>query len=391
MNDRSLPLSGVRVIDFTQVMLGPSCTQMLGDYGAEVIKVEKEKIGDLSRWSLGDDPDHLNNPVFCSLNRNKKSLAVDLKAEAGKQAILRLIDRADVVVNNFRPGVMDRIGFGYETLRQRNARLVFAEGTGYGNEGPYVHKGGQDVLAQAMSGVMDRRADGSVPLSIYPTALCDYSAGMHLVQGILLALMQREKTGRGQRVTVSLYNSMLAMQMQEAAMRMMRDKELNWAAMPLTGVFETTDGALTMVGAFKPNPLRDICEALGLEDLSQQPRLSTLDQQREHRPELQETFRKRFREESTAYWLERLEAVDILCAPVRTLAEALEDEQTRVNGMVVEAGSTEAGPVRLVGTPIHMSDAPFEIRIPPPRLGEHNEALLAEAGMPSGTGPEPTP
>ena len=391
MNDRSLPLSGVRVIDFTQVMLGPSCTQMLGDYGAEVIKVEKEKIGDLSRWSLGDDPDHLNNPVFCSLNRNKKSLAVDLKAEAGKQAILRLIDRADVVVNNFRPGVMDRIGFGYETLRQRNARLVFAEGTGYGNEGPYVHKGGQDVLAQAMSGVMDRRADGSVPLSIYPTALCDYSAGMHLVQGILLALMQREKTGRGQRVTVSLYNSMLAMQMQEAAMRMMRDKELNWAAMPLTGVFETTDGALTMVGAFKPNPLRDICEALGLEDLSQQPRLSTLDQQREHRPELQETFRKRFREESTAYWLERLEAVDILCAPVRTLAEALEDEQTRVNGMVVEAGSTEAGPVRLVGTPIHMSDAPFEIRIPPPRLGEHNEALLAEAGMPSGTGPEPAP
>ena len=391
MNDRSLPLSGVRVIDFTQVMLGPSCTQMLGDYGAEVIKVEKEKIGDLSRWSLGDDPDHLNNPVFCSLNRNKKSLAVDLKAEAGKQAILRLIDRADVVVNNFRPGVMDRIGFGYETLRQRNARLVFAEGTGYGNEGPYVHKGGQDVLAQAMSGVMDRRADGSVPLSIYPTALCDYSAGMHLVQGILLALMQREKTGRGQRVTVSLYNSMLAMQMQEAAMRMMRDKELNWAAMPLTGVFETTDGALTMVGAFKPNPLRDICEALGLEDLSQQPRLSTLDQQREHRPELQETFRKRFREESTAYWLERLEAVDILCAPVRTLAEALEDEQTRVNGMVVEAGSTEAGPVRLVGTPIHMSDAPFEIRVPPPRLGEHNEALLAEAGMPPGTGPEPTP
>ena len=391
MNDRPLPLSGVRVIDFTQVMLGPSCTQMLGDYGAEVIKVEKEKIGDLSRWSLGDDPDHLNNPVFCSLNRNKKSLAVDLKAEAGKQAILRLIDRADVVVNNFRPGVMDRIGFGYETLRQRNARLVFAEGTGYGNEGPYVHKGGQDVLAQAMSGVMDRRADGSVPLSIYPTALCDYSAGMHLVQGILLALMQREKTGRGQRVTVSLYNSMLAMQMQEAAMRMMRDKELNWAAMPLTGVFETTDGALTMVGAFKPNPLRDICEALGLEDLSQQPRLSTLDQQREHRPELQETFRKRFREESTAYWLERLEAVDILCAPVRTLAEALEDEQTRVNGMVVEAGSTEAGPVRLVGTPIHMSDAPFEIRVPPPRLGEHNEALLAEAGMPPGTGPEPAP
>jgi len=380
-NAKPLPLDGVRVIDFTQVMLGPCCTQMLADYGAEVIKVEKEKIGDLSRWSLGDDPDGLNNPVFCSLNRNKKSLALDLKDPDAKESVLRLIDRADVVVNNFRPGVMDRIGFGYEELRARNPRLIFAEGTGYGTEGPYVHKGGQDVLAQAMSGVMDRRADESIPHSIYPTALCDYSAGMHLVQGILLALMQREKTGEGQRVGVSLYDSMLAMQMQEAAMRMMRDKELNWAAMPLTGVFETTDGAVTMVGAFKPNPLRDICEALGFEDMSQEERFSTLDRQREHRPELQARFRERFAQESTAYWIGRLEGVDTLCAPVKTLTDALADEQTRVNNMVVEAGRSEAGPIRLVGSPIAMSDSPLDVRHLPPRLGEHNDEILGELGI----------
>mgnify|MGYP000247610994 CR=1 FL=1 len=243
-----LPLDGIRVIDFTQVMLGPSCTQMVADYGAEVIKIEKQKIGDLSRWSLGSDPDGLNNPVFSSLNRNKKSVAVDLKSETVRQQILELIDSADVVVNNFRPGVMERMGFGYEDLKARNPRLIYAVGTGYGLEGPYRHKGGQDVLAQAMSGAMARKADPTHPTAIYATTLCDYSAGMHLFQGILLAILQREKTGRGQLLSVSLYSSMIAMQMQEAAVHMMRGKDLNWAAFPLTGVFETTDGGTNWVG-----------------------------------------------------------------------------------------------------------------------------------------------
>ena len=167
-----------------------------------------------------------------------------------------------------------------------------------------------------MSGAMHRRADDALPLSIYPTALADYSAGMHLVQGILLALLQREKTGEGQQVAVSLYNSMLAMQMQEAAMRMMRGRELNWAAMPLSGVFETTDGAIVMVGAFKENPLRDICQALGIDDLSGDARYATLEQQQAHRPELQAIFRDGFAGNGTAHWLARLDEVDILCAPV---------------------------------------------------------------------------
>ena len=376
---RPLPLEGVRILDFTQVMMGPCCTQMLGDYGADVIKIERAGSGDLSRWSVGEDSDGGNNPIFASLNRNKRSVALNLKSEDDRAAALRLVETADVVVNNFRPGVMERMGFGYDDLRSINPRIIYAVGTGFGLDGPYVHKGGQDVLAQAMSGAMHRRADPELPLSIYPTTLADYSAGMHLMQGILLALMQREKTGEGQRVAVSLYNSMLAMQMQEAAMWMMRGCELNWAAMPLSGVFETTDGAVVMVGAFKQNPLRDICAALEIEDLSTDGRYATLEQQKAHRPELQAIFRDRFAGNSTAHWLERLGGVDILCAPVNTLEDALEDPQTACNRMIVDLDPTAAGPVRLVASPIDMSAAPFSVRRAPPALGEHNDEVLAQA------------
>ena len=377
--DRPLPLDGVRVLDFTQVMMGPCCTQMLGDYGADVIKIERAGAGDISRWSVGEDPDGGNNPVFASLNRNKRSVALDLKSEADRQAALSLVDSADVVVSNFRPGVMERMGFGYDDLRRRNPRIICAVGTGFGLEGPYVHKGGQDVLAQAMSGAMHRRADPALPLSIYPTALADYSAGMHLVQGILLALLQREKTGEGQQVAVSLYNSMLAMQMQEAAMWMMRGRELNWAAMPLSGVFETADSALVMVGAFKENPLRDICRALGIDDLSTDPRYATLEQQKVHRAELQAIFRDGFAGNTTAHWLAQLDEVDILCAPVVSLEDVLDDPQTACNRMIVELEPTAGGPVRLVASPIDMSAAPFAVRQSPPALGEHNEEVLPPA------------
>src|SRR5947207_8247807 len=246
-NPNELPLAGVRVIDFTQVMLGPVCTQMLGDYGADVIKIERKGAGDLSRTTFERVAGH-DNPVFCSLNRNKRSVAVDLKNPDHLAAVRALIAEADVVVNNFRAGVMERIGVGYDDCRRMNPRIIYAVGTGFGETGPYAHKGGQDVLAQAMSGVMARRADDALPLSIYATTFADYSAGMHLVQGILLALLQRARTGEGQKVSVSLYNSMLAAQMQEAAMSMMADSELSWAAMPDTGVFET-QVECAMVGA----------------------------------------------------------------------------------------------------------------------------------------------
>jgi crotonobetainyl-CoA:carnitine CoA-transferase CaiB-like acyl-CoA transferase len=289
-----------------------------------------------------------------------------------------LIADADVVVNNFRAGVMERIGLGYDDCRRMNPRIIYAVGTGFGETGPYAHKGGQDVLAQAMSGVMAHRADDALPLSIYATTFADYSAGMHLVQGILLALLQRARTGEGQKVSVSLYNSMLAAQMQEAAMSMMADSDLNWAAMPLTGVFETQDGAVVVVGAFKENPLRAICLALEIPDLSSEPRFATLDEQIKNKRELQTMFRERYRTNTTAHWLARLEAQDLLCAPVRSLREALADPQTAHNEMVLQGHDGEQA-MRLIGSPIRMSNAPVGMRRAPPRLGEHTEEVLAES------------
>jgi crotonobetainyl-CoA:carnitine CoA-transferase CaiB-like acyl-CoA transferase len=372
------PLAGIKVIDFTQVMLGPCCTQMLGDYGADVIKIERIGAGDLSRSSI-DDPAGPLNPVFCSLNRNKRSIALDLKSPAGLGVVHRLVASADVVVNNFRAGVMERMGVGYAALSKINPRIIFAFGTGFGIDGPYSHKGGQDVLAQAMSGVMARKCDPSEPLTIYPTALADYSAGMHLVQGILLALLQRERTGRGQQVEVSLHDSMLAMQMQEAAMWLMRGRDFSWGAMPHTGAFETTDGALVIVGAFKANPLREISLALGLDDLSQDERFDTFEKCVHNRIELHDVLRARICTDRTAHWIARLEERDLLCAPVRRLGEALADKQTEVNGMVVRQDG--ADPLGLVGSPVHLSSGGFTLRHTPPALGADGEGILVEFGF----------
>ncbi|MFM0631260.1 CaiB/BaiF CoA transferase family protein [Paraburkholderia xenovorans] len=371
-----LPLAGVRVVDLTQVMMGPVCTQMLADYGADVIKVERKGAGDLSR-STFEPVAGADNPIFCSLNRNKRSVALDLRDAQQLADLKALIADADVVVSNFRAGVMDRMGVGYEDCRRLNPRIIYAVGTGFGETGPYAHKGGQDVLAQAMSGVMARRADESLPISVYPTALADYSAGMHMVQGILLALLHRERTGDGQKVNVSLYNSMLAMQMQEAAMIMMADSEVNWAAMPLSGVFDTQDGALVLVGAFKPNPLRDICAALQIEDLSLDARFYNLNQQFVHKTELQRIFRERFASNTRDFWLARLEEQDLLCAPVRDLREALVDPQTLHNQLILE-GEGEGQPVRFIGSPIELSRAPVGLRRGPPRLGQHTEEVLQQ-------------
>lgn len=373
-------LEGVVVLDFTQVYMGPSCTQMLADYGAEVIKVERPKVGDLSRNSF-PDPAGQDNPVFFSINRNKRSITVDTRTDAGKDVIRDLVRRADVVVSNFRHGVIERMGFGYEECKQLNPRIVWASGTGFGETGPYAHKGGQDAIAQAYSGVMWRRADDTTPLTVYPTTLCDYTTGMHLAQGILLALIARDRTGEGQKVQVNMYDSMLHMQMQEAASQLNRGKEINWAAMPLTGVFETTDGAVCMVGAFKENPLRDISKALGFdEDLSTRPGFETLEGQIEHRRELQEIFRHRFTQDTTEHFVSRLEEQDILCAPVRTLEDALADPQTVCNGMVVEMDHPHAGKVKVLNAPIRLSGTPNTTRRPAPMLGEHNQEILRELG-----------
>ncbi|WP_353112944.1 CoA transferase [Microbacterium sp.] len=379
MTAGSRPLDGIRVVDFTQVMLGPSCTQMLGDFGADVVKVERPGGGDLSRTGVLADTGG-DNPVFLALNRNKRGIVVDLGTTEGRQTVTDLIRTADVVVSNFRPGVMERLGFGADAVAALNPRAIWACGSGFGSSGPYAHKGGQDILGQSYSGVMKRLADPAYPVTIYATPIADYTAGLHLAQGILLALLHRERTGVGQRVEVSLYNSMLAMQMQEATTRLMYDQELNWALMPLSGCFPTGDTEIVIIGAFKENPLADICRALGLPDLSREERFATLDRLKENRAEIRGIIGDRLRQGTSVEWLAALEHEDVLCGPVRTLAEALQDPQTAHNGMILEFEDQDGRTVRTIAPPIALSEVPPLVRHAPPRLGEHTAEILGELG-----------
>ncbi|MGM9473372.1 CaiB/BaiF CoA transferase family protein [Pseudarthrobacter sp. YS3] len=376
-----LPLDGIKIVDFTQVFMGPSCTQLLGDYGADIVKVERPGAGDISRNSF-PDKDGQDNPIFLSINRNKRSISVDTRTEEGRNVLHVLLADADVVVSNFRSGVMERMGFGYEELKKNNPGIIWASGTGFGPVGPYSHKGGQDAIAQAYSGVMWRRESEDAKPGIYPTTLCDYITGMHLMQGILLALRTRETAGVGQKVEVTMYDSMLHLQMQEACMQLNRGYEVNWGAMPLSGVFETTDGAVCMVGGFTPDPLKRISEALGLdEDLTLRPEFADLKQQFKHKPALQAIFCERIATNTTEYWTSRLEDQGLLNAPVHTLEQALADAQTEANGMVVEAEHPGVGTVRMLNAPIRLSATPPTIRRVAPRLGEHNVEVLRENGF----------
>ncbi|WP_275778396.1 CoA transferase [Paenarthrobacter sp. Y-19] len=376
-----LPLDGIKIVDFTQVFMGPSCTQLLGDYGADIIKVERPGAGDISRNSFPDQ-DGQDNPIFLSINRNKRSVSVDTRTDEGREVLHRLMVDADVVVSNFRSGVMERMGFGYEELKDKNPGIIWASGTGFGPVGPYSHKGGQDAIAQAYSGVMWRRESEDAKPAIYPTTLCDYITGMHLMQGILLALRTRETSGTGQKVEVTMYDSMLHLQMQEACMQLNRGYEVNWGAMPLSGVFETTNGAVCMVGGFTPDPLARISDALDLdEDLTERPGFATLEQQFKNKPALQAIFREHFATNTTEYWTAKLEEQGLLNAPVHTLEQALADAQTEANGMIVEAEHPTVGTVKMLNAPIRLSATPPTIRRTAPRLGEHNVEVLLENGF----------
>ncbi len=372
------PLAGIRVLDFSQILMGPVATQLLADHGADVLKIERPGSGDIFRQAL-DDPDGAEHPAFGAVNRNKRSIVVDVRDPRGLTLIDDLVAAADVVVNNYRPEVMERLGLGYERLSGINPGIVYAQGTGFGTGGVYTRKGGQDILAQALTGAMSHKADPDHPTAIYPVSLADYTAGMHMVQGILMALLQRTRTGRGQRVEVSLYDSLLAMQVLEATMALMGRDALNWARMPLVGTFAAADGEVVLVGAFKPNPLRDICEALDLEDLSADPSFATMADQAANRPRLQALLAAAIGGFTSTEVIERLEAQDVLCAPVRTLGEALEDPHTA--SMIVEMPRPGRAPLRSVASPVHLPDAPAPVHRPPPAPGAGAAEALADYGI----------
>jgi crotonobetainyl-CoA:carnitine CoA-transferase CaiB-like acyl-CoA transferase len=381
MTDR-LPLAGIRVLDLTQVQLGPCATQVLGDFGAEIIKVERPGTGDLSRST---DPfiteTDGQSAYFMALNRNKRSLAIDLGRSEGREIVLEIARKADVLVHNFRPGVADRLGLDYAALQELNPRLIYASGSGFGPEGPLVHKAGQDLLAQSMSGLASRNAGADGAPQLFPTALGDFTAGMILAQGVLLALYHRERTGRGQSLHVCLLDTLLAMQQQEATQWMLRRRAVNWITQNLIDIFRTKDGAVTLVGVFRPNPLQLVCEALGIEDLSKRPEYATLAKQLEHRTELWRELGAGFARHTTAECVERLDRADILCAPVLTIDGALKQPQVQANRILVSFDHPVHGSVCTTGNPLHLSGVEQIALNPPPMLGQHSEQVLRELGF----------
>jgi formyl-CoA transferase len=311
---------------------------------------------------------------------SSRSIAIDLKQAEGLEVIHTILARTDVLVENFRPGVLERLGLGYADLQERYPHLIYASGSGFGLTGPLAGRGGQDLLAQAMSGMAFHARGADERPQLHPVALADYCAGMALAQGVLLALVQRGKTGRGQHVTVSLLDSMLFSQLQELAMWSARRFEVNWETQNLAGVFRCNDGWICIVGLFRENPLREVCLALGLPDLSADERFTTNDLQVQNRSELWPLLDAGFEKHSVQRCLQSLDERDILCAEVLDYDDVIDHPQVRANQSLVELDVPGLGPVSLVKSPVRLSANPDLPMSLPQTLGQDTTAILEELG-----------
>jgi crotonobetainyl-CoA:carnitine CoA-transferase CaiB-like acyl-CoA transferase len=376
-------LEGIRVLDFSHVWQGPLATQILADFGADVIKIERLGAGDWSR-SWGPFIDGLSLP-YIGLNRNKRSVAFDLKAAAAKKVVLQLVKKTDILVHNFRPGVMEKLGLGYEDLKQENPRLIYAYSSGWGDQGPYVERGkpGHDLLARAAAGWFQNLIPDKPPI---PSGIsADHPAGLMLAIGILLALAAREKTGVGQLVTTDLFSVAMYAHIWESAeilnkTRISGNAGTSGTEEAIDKSFRTQDGLIELSPVFTDNALRDISIAMGLGDLSLDPCFHDAKSQLAHKQELNEILARRFLEKTTAQWISILEKKGVLCGEIHTFEEAASDPQTLANHMVVEMEHPRIGGVRLLGMPIRLHGTPSSLRVPPGYLGEHSQEVLAELG-----------
>ncbi len=377
------PLDGIRVVDLSRFLAGPYCTQELGDYGADVIKVEPLD-GDGTRYQTLR-PDLLGNSYFfAAANRNKRSITIDVRKEAGKEIVLRLAQRADVFVENFRPGVMDRLGLGYDTLRTTNARLIYCSITGFGSAGPYKDRPGFDQVGQGMSGFMSITGQEPTGPTRAGIALADLTCATTACRGILLALLARERTGTGQVVQVAIVDSMVALLTWSAGMYFETDTPPGVAGNhhPLSspfGVYYAKDGPFNLA-AGNERMWERLCEVLGLQELRADPRFRTTNDRVAHRAELDPILNDAFKARTRSEWVAYLNDRGVACGPIYNLAEVFQDPQIRHQHMLVEMPHPVHGTVKLLGMPVKLSDTPGEFRLPPPLLGQHTEDILGEAG-----------
>lgn len=376
------PLSNIIVLELGMVLQVPLAGQMLGDYGANVIKIERPPRGDIVR-DLDDVGTRQGGEscYYAAVGRNKRSICLDIRSATGKAILKKMILTSDVLLHNFRPGVMERLGLGYEEVRRINPRLVYAESYPYGKSGPLARLPGQDMLAQSMSG-MSRNGvgDEGIPrLAATPTV--DYTAATSLTQGILAALLERERSGLGDLVSTSLYDVAIAMQLLEVASRTMYGYTTDWLqySMPL----KAKDGWIVVLTLFRENPLRMLCDAFGVDDMSKDPELSDAYLQRQNIHRIYERFGPIVARFTVAECLDFLSKTDILSAPMLDLNQTLDHEQTKENGILWEVEVPGRGPVTLAGNPIRLQRNPLTVDRRVDALGESSGEILAEFGYSS--------
>ncbi len=368
----------------SQVMAGPFCAMLLADHGADVIKVEPVDVGDATRRSLGSMQPWGESAAFFAVNRNKRGLALDLKTQDGREVLHRLAADADVLVESYRPGAAARLGVGYSELSAINPRLVYASISGFGATGPYADRGGYDIITQGMSGIMSVTGEPGGPPLKAGVPLTDVGAGMLCAFGILAALAARQSTGRGQHVDTSLFEAGLAYAGWEATELWTEGRtpgplgSAHRMSAPYQAI-RAADGYLT-IGAFTDRLWQAAATALGHREWLDDPRFTTGSDRLEHREAVIALLEAVTVARPVSHWLELLEAVGVPAGPVNSYDEALSDEQTRSREMVVEVEHPDAGPTRMLGIPVKLSETPGEIRRPPPRLGEHTDEVLDELG-----------
>ncbi|MFI5695039.1 CaiB/BaiF CoA transferase family protein [Kribbella sp. NPDC051586] len=376
-------LDGLRVLDLTQVMAGPFCTMLLADLGADVIKIENPATGDQTRRSWGYPVHGEDSRAFLALNRNKRSVCLDLKNSDELASFHRLVGSADVVVENFRPGVTKRLGVDYETLSALNPRLIYASVSGFGQTGPYADRPGYDLIAQAMSGVMSiTGTPGATPVKC-GLPVGDLGAGMFCAFGIVAAVHARTRTGEGQYVETSLFEAALAMSVWESTEYWATGQipqplgSANRMSAPYQAL-RTKDGYVT-VGANNERLWQRLCEALGLARLQTDPRFVTNTDRMSNRGELAAELETCLASATTDEWVTRLLDAGVPAGPIRDYRQVLdEDPHVQARGMVQEVDHPVEGRVRVLGTPVRMSRTPARIRRHPPLLGEHTEEVLGE-------------
>lgn len=376
-------LEGIRVLDLTRLLPGPWCTMMLGDLGAGVIKVEEPIKGDYMRWL---PPLNKKESIFfLALNRNKKSITLNLKHQKGKELFLKLVETADVVVESFRPGVMDRLGLGYTELRRQNPRIILCSISGFGQDGPYKDMVGHDINYIGYAGVLGlTRDERGVPV-VPGVQMGDIGGGaLMALTGILTALLYRERGKGGQHVDVSMTDGMVSWLSVWAAKYLCSGEKIETEDMFLSGyypfynIYETKDGKYITLGALEKHFWDNLCEIVGREDFKEHQ------YSKEKRGEILSYLKKKFKERTLAEWLSIAREYDVCLGPVNTIEETFNDPQILHRGMKLEIDHPVEGKLKQIGIPIKFSDTPGRIKSPPPLLGEHTDEILTGLGLDKG-------